>query len=118
MKLDIIYTILLELKKYKNNFIVGDMNLEAVNWHTNSSNNNLQSSYVNLFADIGVSQLILEPTHRSGNILDILLSDTPDLVNDITVHHPGCFTNSDHSPLTFGLRTFIKRKKATKKKYI
>ena len=100
-------------KKYKNNFIVGDMNLEAVNWHTNSSNNNLQSSYVNLFADIGVSQLILEPTHRSGNILDILLSDIPDLVNDITVHHPGCFTNCDHSPLTFGLRTFIK--KATKR---
>ena len=31
-------------KKYKNNFIVGDMNLESVNWHTNSSNNNLQSS--------------------------------------------------------------------------
>ena len=45
-------------KKYKNNFIVGDMNLESVNWHTNSSNNNLQSSYVSLFADIGVSRLI------------------------------------------------------------
>ena len=86
-------------KKYKNNFIVGDINLESVNWHTNSSNNNLQSSYVSLFADIGVSQLIFEPTHRSGNILDILLSNTPDLVDNIAVHPHGCFTYSDHSPL-------------------
>ena len=102
-------------KKYKNNFIVGDMNLESVNWHTNSSNNNLQSSYVSLFADIGVSQLIFEPTHRSGNILDILLSDTPDLVDNIAVHPHGCFTYSDHSPLTFGIRTFIKRQIARKR---
>ena len=102
-------------KKYKNNFIVGDMNLEAVNWQDNSSNNNLLSSYVDLFSDIGVSQLISESAHRSGNILDILLSDTPELVNDVRVHLPGCFTNSDHSPLTFGLRMIIKRKKADKK---
>ena len=102
-------------KKYKNNFIVGDMNLESVNWHTNSSNNNLQSSYVSLFADIGVSQLIFEPTHRSGNILDILLTDTPDLMDNIAVHPHGCFTYSDHSPLTFGIRTFIKRQIARKR---
>ena len=102
-------------KKYKNNFIVGDMNLQSVNWHTNSSNNNLQSSYVSLFADIGVSQLIFESTHRSGNILDILLTDTADLVDNIAVHPHGCFTYSDHSPLTFGIRTFIKRQIARKR---
>ena len=79
------------------------MNLESVNRHANSSNNNLQSSHVSLFTDIGVLQLIFEPTHRSGNILDILLSDPH-----------GCFTYSDHSPLTFGIRTFIKRQIARK----
>ena len=86
-----------------------------VNWYNNTSNDSLHSSYVNLFADIGVSQLILEPTHRCGNTLDLLLSDTPDIVHDIIVHHPGSFINSDHSPLTFGIRTFIKRKKASKR---
>ena len=115
MKSKIIYTSFLKQKNINTTLFLEILILKKSNWHNNTSNDNLQSSYVNLFADLGVLQQILEPTHRCGNTLDLLLSDTPDIVHDIMVHHPGSFINSDHSPLTFGIRTFIKRKKASKR---
>ena len=62
-------------KKYKYNIIVGDMNLDSVNWLTNSASNSVHTSFINLFNDLGMSQLIHEATHKGGKTLDVLLSD-------------------------------------------
>ena len=36
-------------KKYKKNFIIGDLNLESIDWSTSTASNRTQSSYLNLF---------------------------------------------------------------------
>ena len=72
-------------QKYKHNFITGNFNLESADWLRNTASNNAHTPYLNLFSDLGLSQLVSEPTHRSGNILDILLSDSPHLVENLQV---------------------------------
>ena len=58
-------------KKYKYNFIVRDMNLDTVNWLSNSTSNRVHTSFINLFIDSGLSQLIHEATHKGGKILNV-----------------------------------------------
>ena len=102
-------------QKYKHNFIVGDFNLDSVDWHRNTASNNTHIPFLNLFSDLGLSQLVFEPTHRSGNILDILLSGSPYLVENIQAMSVGEHINSDHSPLKFSIHTCVKRKKIAKR---
>ena len=80
------------------------------------ASNNTHKPFLNIFSDLGLSQLVFEPTHRSGNILDILLSDSPHLVENLQAMSVGEPINSDHSPLKFSIRTcVIKRKKIAKR---
>ena len=65
----------------------GDLNLPDLNWKDlscSSSNSQGHSSKEELFRDFilahGLRQLVREPTHRSGNILDLLLVNNDDLV--------------------------------------
>lgn len=101
--------------KFKYNIIVGDLNLDSANWHLNTASGSVHSSFLNLFNDLGLSQLISEPTHRSGNTLDVLLSNTPPLIENIIVSFPGSHVSSDHSYITFSIRSHIKRKKIAKR---
>ena len=66
------YSSIFASKKYKHTYIIGDLNLEPVNWENNSSSDNTQSLFLDLFNNLGLTQLINSPTHRHGNILDIL----------------------------------------------
>ena len=103
-------------KKYKNNFIVGDFDLDTVNWQNYTATSNVQTSYLNLFLDLGLTQIISEPTHKCGNILDLLLTDSPLLVTNQKIHSPGAFIKSDHSPISFTLSSLIARRKAITRK--
>ena len=87
--------------------MIGDFNLDSVNWHLNSSSNSTHSHFLNLFNDLGLTQLVQTATHKH-NILDIFLTDSPYMVEDINVHDPGSFIHSDHSSITFGIKAFLK----------
>ena len=102
-------------KKYKKTFIIGDLNLESIDWSTSTTSNRIQCSYLNLFTDLALIQLITEPTHISGNTLDILLTDYPELINNIKVFPPGIFISSDHSPISLYIQSFIKGSKPKKR---
>ena len=91
------------------------MNSDSVNWLTNSASNNVHTSFINLFNDLGMSQLIHEATHKGGKALDVLLSDSPNFIENINVNLPGTFVTSDHSPITFSIRTCVRRIKAAKR---
>ena len=71
--------------------------------------------FLNLFCDLALSQLVFEPTHRSRNTLDILLTDSPQLIENLEIMSVGEHINSDHSPLKFSIRTIIKRTKTPKR---
>ena len=47
---------LLTTKKYKHTYIIGDLNLESVNWENNSSSDNTQSLFLDLFNNLGLTQ--------------------------------------------------------------
>ena len=55
-----------------------------------------------------------EPTHRHGNILDLVLTNIPEYLQDIKVVKTNSPIASDHCPTYFSLKTgvqsFIKEK--------
>ena len=91
LRLQQYYSSIFASKKYKHTYIIGDLNLESVNWENNSSSDNTQSLFLDLFNNLGLTQLINSPTHRHGNILDILLTDSSNMIEDLAIADPGCF---------------------------
>ena len=110
---------LFKSKKPKRIFIVGDFNLSSVHWPLVDNDPNVNSTekvFVDTFNDFGLSQCIECPTHIKGKTLDILLTNYALLVNNINVLDHNSICKSDHFPLTFQVKTKVKRKKPTKRK--
>ena len=63
---------LLRKKRVKKFFLIGDFNLNKANWLLNTSTNSVEQAFLDEFVQAGLLQLINEPTHVKGNILDIL----------------------------------------------
>ena len=66
-------------------------------------------------AELGHSQLINTPTHKNGNILDILFTNIPEMVNDIKVlgYKEAC--SSDHFAIDFIVKLDIFKIKISKR---
>jgi hypothetical protein len=97
-------------RKYNKILVIGDMNLSTVSdWDNPSSSSSLENSYVDLFNDLGLTCLINSPTHRGGNTLDLLLTNQPGLVKDLSIE-PDLICPSDHFSVTFTLRKNVARK--------
>lgn len=82
-----------------NCFIVGDFNLPDIDWNTLSTSRSCLTN--NIFIDFcinnGLVQLVDEPTRiskKSDNILDIVLTNTDNMVDKLTVGETPFF--SDH----------------------
>ena len=77
---------------------VGDLNAHHQEW--------LGSAKTNAAFDIatvsGCDQLVVGPTHARGGILDLLMTDVPDLIRVAVVAPIG---NSDHSSLSAVIST-------------
>ena len=71
----------------------------------------ISSSNSNLFCDFifqyNLSQLIESPTHIQGNTLDLVLTNDPELVSDLSIHtHLSHTLNSDHFIIPFTVAPF------------
>ena len=78
--------------------LVGDFNLPEIEW---SCNRALQQSHnhallIDIIQDNFLTQLVSEPT-RNQNILDLLITTSPDIIDRLVVGD--CF--SDHNSLSF-----------------
>ena len=81
----------------KNIFIFGDFNLGNINWENKLVLNNSDpkaETFLNFTITEGLNQKIYQPTHIYGGVLDLLLTNSSNLVNDINITAP--FSNSDH----------------------
>lgn len=78
--------------------IMTDMNLPSINWPTFHSPDPLSRSFLNFCADESLSQLVECPT-RGDNILDLILTDSPESVDNILVSESRI--PSDHREVTF-----------------
>lgn len=87
----------LSLDNSKKLFVVGDFNFPDINWHTMTSTAQSSSLFCDYVFENNLTQMIQCPTHIKGNILDLVLTNSDDLISDIAVHPPSntCL-NSDH----------------------
>ncbi len=102
---------------YMSGLLVGDMNLNNVLWPEGQTSCELQNSFLELLTgDLGHSQLISDPTHKAGNVLDLLFTNVPNLVTSIKIlgHNEACL--SDHYGINFKVNLNVKYKKMRKQK--
>ena len=96
-------------------FVVGDLNLPHADWLSSFSPVPIEQNFINSFSNLSLSQLITGPTHKSGNTLDVLLSNSESSVENVAVLDPHSICKSDHFPLTFSIKTSFTRKKSPKR---
>ena len=78
--------------------IVGDFNLPDVNWETYLGSSEYSQIFLNYFDSHNLIQNVMEPTHRSGNILELVFA-----ADDTAVTVANVNLISDHYPITFDL---------------
>lgn len=98
-------------KKMSKHILVGDLNFPEISWPDGTSSCELHHKFCDFFqCDIGHSQLVNEPTHKSGNTLDLLFTNIPGLINNLKVLEHNEFCLSDHFAITFDLSIQVKYK--------
>ena len=103
-------------KTIKSHILIGDFNLNAVSWDQLSSSNKLQNDFLIMFENNCLTQLIKQPTHYLGNVLDILLTDKPSIISNLNIGDHKEDVSSDHFPISFHVLTPLVTKKAKHKK--
>ena len=97
------------------------MNLNQVKWPEGETNCSLQSNFIeflvrDLVRDLGHTQMINEATHRAGNTLDLLLTNIPDKIKNITILDSDEACLSDHFGILLSIEFPVVRKKSPKNK--
>ena len=86
--------------------IVGDFNLPDINWNSLTGISTFSTSFCDFIFNYNLVQFVDRPTHIKGNILDIILSNTP-FIQDICVV-PSQLISSDHFIVSFGIESIVK----------
>ena len=97
-------------------FLIGDLNLPAAQWDRNFSQNPVEQLFLDTFSNLSLHQLVEDPTHYKGNILDVVLTDKPELVTGLNIDNKHGVCGSDHYALNFHISLNAKRKKPCKRK--
>ena len=95
--------------QYSNMLICGDFNLPNINWESPELTTGVDEiQFSELLYDFHLTQLNTFPT-RGNNLLDLVITNVPSQVVNISVLSPaesGLIT--DHSVITFNLKTSVK----------
>ena len=102
-------------KKFSAHFVVGDFNLPEVNWSDGQSSTQIGKHFVDLFNDLGLVQMITQPTHEKGKVLDLLFTNLVGAVDRIVVMGKNDICSSDHYGISFKIKMNF-RKKVNKRK--
>ena len=64
--------------------ILGDLNVHCRSWLRHSSRNSLEGITLHDYCNSnGLKQLVREPTHKDGNLLDLILTDMPCVLHTV-----------------------------------
>ena len=104
-------------KPITKHIIVGDFNLDSINWDNNLTSNDLLRKFMNLFEENYLTQILSSPTHCRGNLLDLLLTDARYIVKDIFTADHNEYIKSDHFAICFSIdvKGVVKRLKPPKR---
>ena len=104
-------------KKFKEHIVIGDFNLPSISWLDGHSAIELDRRFLDLFNNLGFTQLIDQATHNKGNTLDLLLSNRVGAVSNISVLSENEICSSDHFGITFSIKRKV-RPKVVKRKVL
>lgn len=77
--------------------IIGDFNMPDIDWSTLSAVSQKSDLFCDTIFNCNLTQLINKPTHKQGNILDLVLTTDPDNTCNLVVHDESTtFSSSDH----------------------
>ena len=72
-------TTLATKKKLDKHILIGDLNFPEISWPDPSTSVELHRKFIDLFMlELNHSQLVNKPTHKNGNILDLLFTNIPE----------------------------------------
>ena len=85
--------------------VVGDFNLPHIDWLTLQGSCPSKQAFCDVVFDCNLSQLVGQPTHTTGNTLDLILTTKPAVFEALRVHSASdCPLSTDHFMLSFGLQ--------------
>lgn len=87
--------------------IMGDFNLPDINWSTLTASTITSNQFCEIIFKANLVQLVDQPTHILGNILDLVLTNTDDTIQSLTIQDNNNLTSlhSDHYIIKF--RVFL-----------
>ncbi len=81
--------------------IIGDFNQPEIDWSSLSGNSPSSNLFCDFVYKLNLVQLVNFPTHSKGNILDLILVSSPDLVSNVAgLKHSSISNSSDHIPIS------------------
>ena len=89
---------------YNHVVIMGDFNSSDINWTTLSASSTFSHSLCELVFKFNLQQLVTSTTHLRGSILDLVITNSPDLITSMQVDSNICSNFSDHYLITFSTR--------------
>ena len=86
-------------------------------WPDGHTSCELHTNFISfLIGDLGPTQLVSSPTHRSGNVLDLVFTNIPSLIKNMKVLEQNEMCHSDHFAITFSIDAKTKYVKQPKRK--
>ena len=83
--------------------LVGDFNLPDINWNTLSATSHTSEQFCDFVFNHNLSQFVDKPTHRRGNILDLVLTNTETRFLKVSVFQEQHLLLSDYFIISFQL---------------
>ena len=82
----------------------GWFNLPDINWATLTSPTVMSIAFFDLVFELNFSQVVLQPTHCHGNILDLVLTNNNELIPPLVIQsQPPLPVNTDHFIISFDI---------------
>ena len=80
-----------------------------------SNTESIDQLFIDSFSNFELKQFINTPTHKHGNILELLLTDKSALISDISVSDINMPCKSDHNSISFTIKSNFQRLKIPKR---
>ena len=103
-------------KRLDKHILIGDLNFPEILWPDTTTTVELHKNFLKLFmTDLGHDQLIAKPTHKGGNVLDLLFTNIPNLVSKVNVlgYKEAC--SSDHFGIHLEIKLNVSQSKTAKR---
>lgn len=97
----------------KHSIFVGDFNFRDIDWTNNHATNPQSKLFLDAVNNKFMKQMVDFSTHKSGSVLDLVLTEYPNLINNI--QDAGYLGKSDHKILYFDVVLNPEIKESTKK---